>query len=154
MNKPSSGRHDLIRHMVERHDGETEMREFRNNSFAHVGVRFFVALIISAPIVFLATATSVHAEVFEMVCNNDRVAPGRVAVDFYYIIDTTASTVTDRTAAPGTYHAQITQGIIDWTEPGWVYRFDRIAGHLVRAPNSDPNNSAWGLICKRIQARF
>ena len=114
---------------------------------------YLVGLIMCASAIFLATATTVHAEVFEMVCNNDRIPSGRVAVDYYFIVDTTASTVTDRTFVPGNYHAQITQGTVDWTEPHSFLRFDRIAGHLVIAPETNPGNSSWGLTCKRIQAR-
>lgn len=115
---------------------------------------FVVNLTMCAAAIFLIMATALHAEVFEMVCINDRVPFGRVAVDYYFIVDTTASMVTDRTFIIGNYRALITQSTVDWTEPHSVLRFDRIAGRLVIAPDTNPGNSSWGLTCKNIPARF
>jgi hypothetical protein len=113
------------------------------------------ASIIAAAIVGIALAPSIaHAESIEMICNTTHVGSGRTPIDMYYIIDTNAATVSDRSRNIGTYPARVTATTVDWAEGIESYFLDLNSGHLTFKPGSGYNSVVSNWDCRRAQKRF
>ena len=111
------------------------------------------ASIIAAAIVGIGLPSSIaHAETIEMICNTTQVKSGYTPIDYYYIIDTTASTVADRSRTTGTYRARVTATTVDWAEGVESYFLDLNSGHLTFKPGY--NNVIVNWACRRAQKSF
>jgi len=104
----------------------------------------------------ISVGTAAHAESIEMICHVKStprmVARHATPIDYYYIIDTTASTVSDRSRNPGTYPAQISAATVDWQESGERYYLDRDSGHMTFYPAQENLMVDWE--CRRAQRQF
>jgi hypothetical protein len=109
--------------------------------------------IIAGAIVGIALAPSIaHADSIEMICNTTNVRSGLTPIDYYYIVDTNASTVSDRSRNIGTYPARVTATTVDWAEGIESYFLDLNSGHLTFKPGY--NNVIVNWDCRRAQKRF
>jgi hypothetical protein len=111
------------------------------------------ASIIAAAIVGIGLPSSIaHAETIEMICNTTSVKSGYTPIDYYYIVDTKASTVADRSRNIGAYPARVTATTVDWAEDAESYFLDLNSGHLTFKPGY--NNVIVNWACRRAQKSF
>ena len=96
--------------------------------------------------------TTAFADPIEMICNVTHVKRGYTPIDYYYIVDTAASTVADRSRNIGTYRAQVTATTVDWMEGGEAYFLDLNSGHMTFRPANETIAVDW--VCRRAPKAF
>jgi hypothetical protein len=96
---------------------------------------------------FALTATGARAETIELICNVTHVKAGYTAIDYYYIVDTAGSTVSDRSRNIGVYPAKVTPATVDWSEGQESYYLDLGSGHMTFKPGYDNLSVDW--VCRR-----
>ena len=126
------------------------MRDMSRWMNSQLGAR--TVSIIAGAVFGLGLAPSIaYAESIEMICNTTEVKTGYTAIDYYYIVDTNASTVADRSRNIGTYPARVTATTVDWVEGVESYFLNLNSGHLTFRPG---NNVIVNWDCRRAQKRF